>query len=115
MSERRKQMSWQRPVDPRSGKPYTELTTAELRRATQEFDEPMVLERKSRPLSPKERVAYRRAMKRGRPRVGEGARRVLITVERGLLRRADAYAKRQQISRSELIARGLEAVIGSAA
>ena len=91
------------------------MTTAELREATLEFNEPLILERRSRPLTKVEQAEYRRAMKRGRPREGEGSKRVLITVERGLLRRADAYARREGISRSELIARGLRSVLSSAA
>jgi hypothetical protein len=33
----------------------------------------------------------------------------------GLLKKADAYAKRHGISRAKLVAQGLQAVIGSAA
>jgi hypothetical protein len=50
----------------------------------------------------------------GRPRVGKGAKRVLISVERGLLARADRFAKDNKLTRSELIARALERVVGRA-
>jgi hypothetical protein len=51
------------------------------------------------------------ARKAGRPVVGQGAERVLISIERGLLSEADAFAKRHGKSRSELIAEGLRRVM----
>jgi hypothetical protein len=90
-------------------KPYWEMTTAELREATKEFDREMV---PGRPLTPEMKAKLRRARsKPGRPKIGKGAARVLITVERGLLGRADSFAKRHNLSRSQLIARGLEVVL----
>jgi hypothetical protein len=71
-----------------------------------------------KPLSPRGKAEHARARRKaraGRPRIGHGAKRVLITVERGLLKRADAYAKQHGLNRSELIARGLASIIGSAA
>src|SRR5436190_22898705 len=52
-----------------------------------------------------------KARKAGRPVVGQGAERVLISIERGLLTEADAFAKRPGKSRSELIAEGLRRVM----
>jgi len=69
-----------------------------------------------KPLTTRDQVLHRKAgLKVGRPRVGQGAERVLITVERGLLRKADSYAKRRGMSRSELIAHGLKYILGDAA
>ena len=45
---------------------------------------------------------------------GQGAHRVLVTIERGLLLRSDAFARKQGLSRAALIARGLEAVLAGA-
>jgi hypothetical protein len=115
MMKRKKQGYWRRPIDPKSGKPYTELTTDELREATKEFDEPLVMERLSRPMSQKERAAYLAAIKGPKANAPRRGRRVLITVQPELLRRADAYAKRQGLTRSELFAHGLQALMGSAA
>jgi hypothetical protein len=71
---------------------------------------------RSRPLNPRERQQWRRFKKKaGRPTVGKGSKTISLTVERGLLQEAEAYAKRHGISRSNLVARGLRAVIGSAA
>ncbi|HEY8751661.1 MAG TPA: hypothetical protein VIM11_27010 [Tepidisphaeraceae bacterium] len=69
-------------------------------------------------LSAAGRAQHTRAKRKariGRPRVGRGAKRVLITVEGALLKRADAYAKQHGLNRSELIARGLKNLMGSAA
>jgi hypothetical protein len=68
-----------------------------------------------RPLTPKMRRAWNkfRQRHRGRPKVGEGAERVLVTIERGLLRQADEYAKRNGVTRSALMANGLLLAMGS--
>ena len=71
-----------------------------------------------RPLSPQgkaEHAKARRKARLGRPPIGKGAKRVLITVERGLLKRADSFARQHGMNRSELIATALNTVIGSAA
>ena len=89
-------------------KKYWEMTTAELAEATREFDEPFVAE-KGRPLNAAEREQESRfRMKLGRPRQGKGAKAVSVTMERGLLSRADAFAKRLGLSRAQFIARSLE-------
>lgn len=71
---------------------------------------------RSRPLNAKERKQWRRfKAKMGRPRIGRGSKTISLTVEKDLLARADAYAKRHGISRARLVAQGIQAVIGSAA
>jgi hypothetical protein len=103
-------------VDPLLPGRYGKMTAEELDAEVARYDAPFVALKESKPLSAADRAVLRRARKKGgRPRVGEGANRVLITVERGLLRRADSYAKRKGMSRSELIARGLKSILGSAA
>ena len=95
---------------------YGETTAEELDAEVARYDEPFVAFRESKPLNKSDRDLLRRAGRKvGRPKIGRVARRVLITVERGLLKKADAYAKTQGLSRSELIARGLRSVLGSAA
>jgi hypothetical protein len=61
-----------------------------------------------RPLTPYQRGQWERA-KRGRPRKPPGTKAVptLITVEPQLLRRADAYAKKVGLSRSQLFSDAL--------
>jgi len=103
-------------VDPRLPGRYGRMTSEELDAEVAPYDEPFAALRESKPLSPADRALLRRAKRKGgRPKVGQGAKRVLITVERGLLKKADAYAKGKGMTRSELIARGLRSVIGSAA
>jgi len=91
---------------------YGRMDAAELDAQVAKFDQEFSAET-ARALTAKERVRDRSARgKRGRPRVGNGARRVLITIESSLLRRSDAYADKHGLSRSALIARGLEALLG---
>ena len=70
---------------------------------------------RSRPLNSKERAQWHRFKKLGRPKVGQGAKTISLTVEKGLLKRADAYARQHGMSRAQLIARGIQVILNSAA
>ena len=98
---------------PRVRKPFTTMTTAQLRAATKEFDRELI-EKELGPLTADEgrRWASARA-KPGRPRKGAGARVISVSVERGLLIRSDALAKNLGISRASLVERGLKAVLAA--
>jgi hypothetical protein len=50
-----------------------------------------------------------RSIKRnmGRPTVGQGAEQISLTVERGLLKKADAFAKKHKLKRSQMVAEAL--------
>jgi metal-responsive CopG/Arc/MetJ family transcriptional regulator len=52
-------------------------------------------------------MAFRATARRGRPPVGQGADRVLVSIECGLLQQADSLAKRRKVNRSQLIADAL--------
>ena len=66
------------------------------------------------PLSPAAERLWRRAKrKRGRPRIGKGAKVVSVSIERGLLERSDRLADRLGTSRARLIAAGLERLLAS--
>jgi hypothetical protein len=73
----------------------------------------------TRPLNAKERETWERFRSkalanrkaRGRPVIGNGAKQVAITVERDLLKRSDAFAKRNNLKRSELFAAGVNALM----
>ncbi len=92
-------------------KAYWEMTGDELAGATKEFDEPFVAD-KSRPLTPAERERWKNLKKRrGRPRVGMGFKRISVSVERGLLKRVNALARKRRVSRSKLFALVLEEAI----
>ena len=96
------------PPEAMKQKPYWEMTTQEIDEATKQFDEPMVAD-KYRPLTPAEREQWKRVKgKRGRPKVGQGHKRVSVSLEQGLLERATALARKRRISRSKLLAQVLE-------
>ena len=94
-----------------TSKPYWEMTTAELREATSEFDREFVGDSFGPP-TPEQRARFEKARKRGRPRVGMGSKTISVTVEKQLLAEADRLAKKLHLPRAALIARGLQAVVG---
>jgi len=91
-------------------KKYSQMNTGELAEATKEFDEEFAF-LKARPLTDRQKKLHVQARKRGRPRVGMGAEKIQVSVERSLLTRSDSFARKNGISRSEMIARGLRAVL----
>src|SRR5262245_12247185 len=87
---------------------YGGMDAAELEQEVAKFDQEFIADT-AQALTAEEHVRDRAARrKRGRPRVGSGAKRVLITIESTLLRRSDAYAHKHGLTRSALIALGLE-------
>jgi hypothetical protein len=102
-------------VDPLLPGRYGRMDAAELDEEVAKFDQELIADT-ARPLSAQDRVRDRKAKrKRGRPKVGNGSRRVLITIEASLLERSDAYADQHGLTRSALIARGLEAMLETSA
>ena len=68
----------------------------------------------TRPLTAESRRALDRAARKGgRPRIGAGARRINITVERTLLGKADAYARRHGVTRAAVVAEGLKKLVAA--
>jgi hypothetical protein len=71
------------------------------------------------PDDPKDAALYRAALAkvreggaaRGRPKVGRGAAKFNVTMERSLLERVDAYAKQKHMTRAAVIASGVERLI----
>ncbi|HOB76255.1 MAG TPA: hypothetical protein PKG54_17225 [Phycisphaerae bacterium] len=98
-----------RPKKPKaSAKPYWEMNTEELARATAEFDQEFIVDT-FKPLTPEQQREWRRIKRKlGRPRKGKGAKVISVSVERGLLARSDRLAKKLGITRAALIAQGLE-------
>jgi len=93
------------PVNPMLPPPYNKMSAAELDAEVERFDKDSP---EGNLLTPAEKARHRRAKRRvGRPVVGKGAERITITMERGLLRAADIFARKQNMSRSELIANGI--------
>jgi len=65
-----------------------------------------------RPLNAAERKLWARVKRKmGRPRVGKGAKTVAVSMEIGLLKRVDRYAKAHAMKRAEMIAEGLKIIL----
>lgn len=99
----------------KTAKPYTKMTTAELREATAEFDREFVADTFGPPNDRQATQLRRAKRKRGRPQTGQGAKTISVTIEKSLLAETDRLAKRLHASRSALIARGLQAVLAGEA
>ncbi len=94
-------------------KPAKAPSGAELERLTADLDDEFVVG-KFKVLDAESRRQWQRAKrKRGRPIRGEGARVISISIERGLLRASDELARRKKITRANLVARGLRAVLAA--
>jgi hypothetical protein len=94
-------------------KPFVQMTTQELQAATAEFDREMVAAEFG-PLSPPAKSRWKKARQRpGRPRQGQGAKVISVTVEKSLLARSDALARNMGVTRAGMIARGLKAVLAA--
>ena len=93
-------------------KAYWQMTTSELKEATREFDAEDVGTKTFKSPNQRQREQLARAKrKRGRPRVGKGARVISVSIESGLLTKVDALAKRKRSKRGTLIALGLQAIL----
>jgi hypothetical protein len=55
----------------------------------------------------KQWVRIKRKLQRGRPTIGKGAKIVPVSIERGLLKEVDAYAKAHQMKRSQMVVQRL--------
>jgi hypothetical protein len=67
---------------------------------------------KFRPLTPGERKFWRSVKRKmGRPRIGQGAKMVAVSIEIGLLKEVDRYVKTHSIKRAEMIAQGLRLIL----
>ena len=65
-----------------------------------------------RPLTPAERKRWARVKRKiGRPKVGKGAVPVSVSLERGLLERVDAEARRAGMARSAFLGRLIETAL----
>src|SRR5437764_12659232 len=85
-------------------KPYWEMTTEELREATKQFDEEFVFER-SKPLTPEMKARWERAKaKPARTDDGESEQTISVRLDKALLDRATALARKQRLSPDALVA-----------
>ena len=65
-----------------------------------------------RPLTLAQRRQWARIKRKaGRPKVGKGAKIVPVSIERGLLKQVDSFARRHKLKRSQMVAQGLRLVM----
>src|SRR5690242_10646602 len=89
--------------------PYWEMTAEELHEATKRFDEEFVAE-KSRALTPEEQKLWEEVRTK-RSTDDAGTATIVVSLDKALLDRCTALAKKKRLSRNALIARGLHAVL----
>jgi hypothetical protein len=91
---------------------YSRMKPDELEAMAAALDRPVDFA-ETRPLTASMRDRERRARRKkpGRPRVGLGAQKLRISMEKGLLEKVDAYAQIHGLSRSDLIARSLKKLL----
>ena len=89
---------------------FLALPDEEKERQWKEFDKEYIADT-FKPLTPAQRAQWERAKRRGRPKVGAGAKVISLSVEMGLLKEADAAAKANGLSRAEVFARGLRSIL----
>lgn len=102
-------------INAKTQKAWGRMTAAELKVATAKYDRPFVAMNEAKPLTARDKKIHAEAARRGpgRPQVGEGVGRVLVSMERGLLRDVDAFAKARGIKRSELLATGVRILMSA--
>ncbi len=94
---------------------FMALTPAQRDAEVAKFDREDLIPGK--PLTAADKALHRRAARKakmGRPRVGKGAKIVPVSIERGLLKDADTFAKRHKLKRSQMVAQGLRLVMQQA-
>lgn len=96
---------------------FTALSDAEKAAEIAEFDNPIDPSR-LKPLTPGERRSFerwRRKARAGRPKKGQGAQVISLSIERSLLAKADRFARKHQMTRAALFAKAIEAILPGAA
>ena len=93
---------------------FEALSDADKEKVWDYYDQhPNIPHSETRPLNASEKARFGRIRRKaGRPKIGQGAKVVAVTLEKGFLARVDAYAKKHEMKRAELITRGLRLVMG---
>src|SRR5688572_10166225 len=89
---------------------YSRMTRRELDELAERFDRE-VNASEMKPLTAAMRKQEARAKRKrpGRPRVGKGAKRVMVTMEKGLLEELTAHTRRRNVTRAAFIAQAVRA------
>ena len=88
------------------------MTVEELDRLYAECED-ITPDTPSHPMDKADRAFACHAHNGGRPRIGAGAQRINITVERGLLKQVDAFARKIGVTRAALVAEGLRKLVSA--
>ncbi len=102
------------PIAPDPVERFLSLQDDEKAAVTKEFDREFIADTFA-PLRPAQQKEWRRlktAM--GRSKKGNGVKVISLRVEKDLLKRADEFAKKEGLSRAQLVARGLERELAGA-
>jgi hypothetical protein len=97
-----------------TGEKFDSLPAAEKERIFNEIEQGTPEQRRVESTAPSagDRARLRRVKtKMGRPKIGKGAKIVSITVEMDLLKQADAYARQNDLNRSQVFTHGLRSVL----
>jgi hypothetical protein len=94
-------------------KNFKTMTTSSLAEATAAYDHEMVIDDFKPPTGAAAKRWSQARRKPGRPRRGQGAKVISVSVERGLLSRSDTLAKDLGLSRAAVVERGLKAVLAA--
>ena len=90
---------------------FLALSDAQKDAEVEKFEREIPLS-ESRPLTPGERKLWQKAKRRmGRPKVGLGSKMIPVSIELGLLKEVDAFAKAHKMKRSQVVAHGLVRLI----
>ena|SRR5579884_4199416 len=93
---------------------FLALSNEQKERIAAEFDREFVAD-DAKPLITGQRRLWEKAKKRpARRRTDDNEEKIVIRLDRQLLKRADTYARRQNKTREELIAEALESRLGRA-
>lgn len=105
------QMHWEDLTDNQKQAAFEELDR--LGPCLDQLTRPLTKAERSRLLAEPSKTECQAKRGRGRPKLGGvGAKNVLVSVEPTLLNRADAWARKNGLSRSALFSRCVELVVG---
>jgi hypothetical protein len=91
------------------------MGAGELREATSKYDRELPAGPDGLPgrrMNAAERKRWQKVRKKmGRPKIGKGVRRVMVSLEADLLKESDRFAKKHGLNRSKMISAGLRKVM----
>jgi hypothetical protein len=96
---------------------FMALSDAERDAEVARFDKPLPLGPDGlpgKPLTPAMQARWdkiQKRLRRGRPVIGGGAKVLSVSIESGLLKKADGFAKRHKMNRSQMVAEALRLLV----